>query len=473
MERTTAGWVYRAWSSLLWGLGLVPILGAITSPRFFDQDYVSLLSAALSQSSGVARWVRVGITGVTLGVAAPGVLVGLTTPGPSTGRRTGTGLWLAGLALAVGPILSSVFGLQPAFSLSLLGLPAVMTAIYLLPPVDVVWFSSQVKTILLVYVYGSLVAATVVPEWALEYPYFQGVVPGFNLRLHGLGTHANNLAPFAVNYLILSWVPGARFRGEWLHRLAAFAVLVLSQSKTAWVLFILACLIRVVYVAIQSKRGLHRYTGITFLLCWFVATAAYLASGPGWTEQIALVLAQRKDEFVTLTGRTLVWYYTTELWRRNPWFGYGPRLWDIEMRLSYLPMLGWASPHAHNQFYQTLGESGIVGIIGLAVYTLVITLTALHMFKRNVLQQGGADNNSKNDGFVVTASTMLIALLLRYLTEPPLRSILSDGNLFVHVITFAGIMLAIRQSGSRVDSKIPRHGFQWVIGMLKKQCPRI
>lgn len=78
------------------------------------------------------------------------------------------------------------------------------------PPVPLGWFMHQAKKVLLFYAYGSLLAALLAPRWAVEYPYTMGLIPGFNVRLHGLVLHANSLAPLLLTYLVLSWFSPSR-----------------------------------------------------------------------------------------------------------------------------------------------------------------------------------------------------------------------------------------------------------------------
>ncbi|WP_406811570.1 O-antigen ligase family protein, partial [Klebsiella aerogenes] len=60
---------------------------------------------------------------------------------------------------------------------------------------------------------------------------------------------------------------------------------------------------------------------------------------------------------MTLSGRVSIWFEVIKDWQNNPIFGYGPDYLDVEHRLRLGMLFAF---HAHNQFIQTLGQSGLV-----------------------------------------------------------------------------------------------------------------
>lgn len=216
-------------------------------------------------------------------------------------------------------------------------------------------------------------------------------------------------------------------------------VLILTQSKTVWVLLVLAYLIRLAYATWGLPR-LQRYPVLALLGAIFIGGIMYLATGPAWLDSVEVMLSG--EQFATLTGRTLIWQVTLNLWEQNPWFGYGPELWNLRMGLAYAPIIGSVAPHAHSQFYQSLGESGIVGIMGLFLY--VITLLVYGV--RYARATGGV------------ALILVSVLLLRGITEPPLNSAPGSSDFYAQFLVFAFLILASRCK-STLDSRMWRSGY--------------
>lgn len=415
---------YAVWGALIWILGLLPMLGTVVQPRKLgSQSYLEALASISASQGGLVRWVGLGSTILFFGLASTSLVLGLVL---QNGRlpQAGFWLWLGAMALALGPLVSSQFGARPSFFPALMCLPVAFTAVYLLPPVSLSWFVCHVKRVLLLYAYGSLLAIAIAPEWTVEFGYSVGVIPGFDIRLHGLATHANNLAPLLLTYLVLSWFPPSRLRWERLHQVVVFSALLLTQSKTAWVLLAMVYLIRLLY-KVWRLPGLQRYVILALAGAVFAGGTLYLAvdllSSFGF-------LVNRQSE--VLTGRPLIWEYTLRLWEPNPWFGYGPNLWNGQMNEKYLLLIGSPTPHAHNQVIQSLGEAGIVGAAGLLLYVTTLLVYGARCAKVT----GGL------------ALSLVSAILLRGLTEPPFSHLyLSNSNFFLSLLTFAFLMLVLRQ----------------------------
>lgn len=421
------------WSILLWGMGAIPFLGALTTPRFFLANYA--LAPDTGEGSGLVG--RLGLA-MALALATVGIFFVV-----SRGRyeRSGNMLWLAALCFSAGPIISGWFGSHPGWSVGLLGLPLTVTAIALPPSEDPEWLIRHLRVLLLSYAYGSLASALIAPSWAVEAPYVLSHIPGLHFRLHGLANHANNLAALMVGYLILEFFPTkARRTKHWriLNNACVLLVLLLTQSKTAWAALTVG-VVAIAFARLTRLRGLRRYIALTLLaLIASGAVAFAMISGVVGEDTASTILAENPD-LATLTGRVAVWQATIDEWRQNPIFGYGPGLWNADMRAAYAASVGWTAPHAHNQVLQTLGEAGIVGVIGLALYLLAFSVAALRVPPpaRGV------------------AVALVVVLLVRGLTEPPLDTIVGTANFFVQIVTFA-LLLFLLRSGRRVaDDKQP------------------
>jgi O-antigen ligase len=124
----------------------------------------------------------------------------------------------------------------------------------------------------------------------------------------------------------------------------------------------------------------------------------------------------RKFDVTTLNGRMQIWEITLQAWKENPIFGYGAGVWGVDRQWQFhMFHVG----HAHNQIVQTLGESGLAGLVLLAGYIVALLRAAMLTF---------ADSR----GLVLA---LLIIMLARFVTEAPMRS---EGplswSMFLHVL---------------------------------------
>jgi exopolysaccharide production protein ExoQ len=408
------------WGALIWIPGLAPAALAVTSSRTFGAQELGP-----ADQGALGYWISLGVVLSILGFGGIGVLLGLAL---REGRlpRAGLGLWLGAMSYALGILLSAQFGSHPDFYFGLLGLPAALTAVYLLPPMPLTWFVHQARTVLLFFAYGSLLAALVAPQWAVEYPYTGGLIPGFDIRLHGLTLHANLLAPLLLTYLILGWFSPSKSRWRHVHQVVVVLAVILTQSKTVWLLLILAYTVRSAY-AVWGLPRLQRYAALALAGAVISSGVLYLISWPGWSNLATVVLLS--PDLPTLTGRTMIWQVTLKVWEQNPWFGYGPTLWNQQMGVVYAPLVGHVSPHAHNEFFQTLGTAGIIGAVGLLLYVLGLLAYGI--------RYGRLTNG--------VAMTLVLVTLTRGITEPTLAS--SPGNtiFYMHFLVFTILILASRQ----------------------------
>ena len=209
-------------------------------------------------------------------------------------------------------------------------------------------------------------AAVVAPEWALLLDYDNSAI-GLNQRLFGLTDHANTLGPLAVLYLLLEWAQPTRNRGARLLLVAAaLAALLLTQSKTAFAVGIVLLYLRVI-VALWFSRDRVAGRLATFVTTGFVLLLTYGL----YVGLTGLLSASARTSLVTLTGRTELWHISWDTWLQNPLFGYGPQIWNLAFRQGLGPGYLWAG-QAHNQFFQSLGEAGLVGVFGLVVLLLTL-----------------------------------------------------------------------------------------------------
>lgn len=275
--------------------------------------------------------------------------------------RAGRGLLLGSLAF-VGMSTLSEFAMGEVGDRWYIGVLYFLAAWLSFAPPE--WLAVQLKRVLGLYVIGSAIAVLFFAPAISEY---EGSLIGIDLRARGLLPHANGLGPIMLLYLILeSLQPSSRWL-RWSVGGTAVVLLVLSQSKATWGA---AAVVAVLLWAGRSQRGASaRFISMGLIAVILAGTIAMTDSA----LEYEVVDQQQVDSLRTLTGRTAVWAYGLEQWRAAPVFGAGGNLF-----LDYAQRTGheWAG-QAHNQYVQTLGRHGLVGLMGLLLYLGVLVRMAL------------------------------------------------------------------------------------------------
>lgn len=411
------------WGGLIAILALLPVL---TDMRIARGEFVDGILRDVWVPPAIlqflALWGARGLSYLLLGFSL--VMIVKTLLSRHIEKRTGTTLFVTYLAMVVPSFISSVFGTNPVFNHFIFFAPLIFALAYLAQPTsDWLWYVKQFKRVLLFYIALSALMGVIVPSWTTGTALT--LIPGFTFRLHGIFSHSNSLGMAALIYLVLDMAdPDRRSiyrRAAWL---ISFAVLVATQSKTAWVGALLAYGILFAYKlhSYQSPRmsylvapaivgGLLVFSGLIGLLLGFAALG-------GWFGALD---SETYTSLTTLTGRTTLWEITVNTWRDNPVFGYGPSLWDMEYRLKYAPIqLRYSAGMAHNQFFQSLGESGVLGVLGLMVYVSTLLYFGVRFFS---VTRG--------------VSLSLVAVLItRSVSETPFRNQALDLMFFIHFAVF-------------------------------------
>lgn len=388
---------------------------------YTGQDYQAnpaLLLATLDDGGSAGPWInRIGTLLLAL-VCLPEIVRWVL--GERRLSAPARQLWLAaGLYFVCTVLLSGLAGEARNWRLNTLYMPLMLTALALCGHANPRLPLQALRWALWCVMVGSLVAALAVPALALDRDY-ASLLPGVHWRLVGLSDHANSLGVLAVLAVMLEAYPRLQPRPQWLLMVPALLVLVLSQSKTAWV----EAVIMLALVRLSGLRGwlfgrdqARGAAGMLALLCLAVALAMCVAGviassdrALAWIDQASLT---------TLTGRTHIWEITWAEFERSPWLGYGPSLWDPQYRYEKgLISVG----QGHNQYIHTLGQAGVVGAFGLLVY--------LGVMLRNALQAWRA-------GWELPLVVVLI-LLVRGITETPLSMDSVVGtDAFLHILAFA------------------------------------
>ena len=383
----------------------------------------------LASAFTASRWLTLALVGVTLIEGIGGYLRAHGRPGSDPASP----LLCAMLAFYLGTLLiQSTASLHPTFPYKDLYLPIVLVGVFyqrIERPREVL---TGAKSALLMLTLGSLVAAVIAPNFVLHRP-DPGLLPGIDWRLYGLTAHANTIGPAALLAIVLELYSPSRIKSlRALNLSAASAVLLLAQSRTAWAAAIALVVCIGVPLALRPAKDprqvsiSYRRAIWTVVACLAIGVAlALLLFEFGAAETIA-----SKLELTTLNGRLQIWDITLQAWRESPLFGYGAEVWGLERQWRFQM---FHVGHAHNQIVQTLGDSGLSGLVLLLAYVAVLLRTALVTFKHS-------------DGLVMA---LVVILLSRFVTEAPMRG---EGPLswsgFMHILIIVLGCHSLRASAS-------------------------
>jgi O-antigen ligase len=409
------------------------IIAAMATSALLTQRDVTYaeqeLAIAVGVDSPMLSWALRLATGLILALCAAR-MVSVSQQYEVRGRE-GKSLYLAFLLLFVtSVVLNNLFGAYPAFDQRSIYPLVIFTTFYFSRNKDKNTVIDATKIAMLLFFAGCCAAAILLPQVALQINY-KGWIPALTVRLWGIGTGPNSIGPLSVVFLLLLLHrPFAHRLLQWPAVAIALAVLLLSQSKTAWFSAAVCLPIlwwgRMLYpLHVQRGYAFRKLSG-PFLICalGLLAVVAGLIYNL-YSDQINLWM--QNEEVATLTGRTYIWQVALETWAQYPVFGYGSSMWDeqfrqlIDMEFAY---------HAHNQLLQTLSVAGTVGLIGLLVYVTVLFRYSLAA-------------NKETRGLALALFTMLI---IRSSTEAPFDlSGVFNGEFIMHLLLFRLVLLKSRQ----------------------------
>lgn len=256
---------------------------------------------------------------------------------------------------------------------------------------------------------------------------YKGLIPGLNVRYAGLTSHANSLGPLCVLFMLCLWAKPLKYR--WLSRLGwvlGLVSLILTQSKTSWISFILAVVILAWYsrrdeiaARVQDFRRPHLPVLLVLFVMFAGAATCVIFMFGGAGDKIARFFTTRDGaDLMTFMGRDQIWQVAIEEWQKYPFFGYGLNIFDEAFRRSIgMPF----AIHAHSQFFQSLSSAGGIGAAGLIIYTLTIGYFVAKTVKAS---QG-------------LSLAIFIVLLCKSISEVPLSMASIGPDLPIHMLQLA------------------------------------
>jgi O-antigen ligase len=240
-----------------------------------------------------------------------------------------------------------------------------------------------VRNAAMVFLLAGVLVTPAMPWLTVDTHYSQGYVPGLP-RYAGLAAHAVSLGMLSLVGLLCLW--SRPYASGWLTRLGwllGISVLVMTQSKAAWIaLLVCAAAVAVVRwgrTVLQWAGDRPNAAAVAAALVLVAAIAAATSGAVAFGDVGArigafLVASQEGAQLMTMTGRDQIWEVALQEWARHPIFGYGPLMFDFDYRVG-IDMR--QATHGHNQVVDTLARSGLVGLGGLTLYVAVLAYYAV------------------------------------------------------------------------------------------------
>jgi exopolysaccharide production protein ExoQ len=401
--------------ALLWVAGLETAITQVLTPRQRVDD-----PSAVSAPAAAAVSHDMALTCLTLAII--GTVFGLASRGRGF-RAQSSLLVLAGVwALALGPLLASQLGTAPEWRKGLVYLPLLASAIYLNADGDMPWLVTQLRRLTRVYTYGTLVAFLLANSWATYPPPPDSPARAwFGIQqVAGLTPHPNSLGPVAALALTLELASVYRAKHWRWHVVVALVVVMLAQSRSGLTMTTVA--VALLHTPSSGRTRIGRLISPVLYPVLIVGTAVTLGLRgdlPTTGTQAGILLNGLLD------GRTSVWRYAWAEFQRNHLFGYGPGLFSPAYR-SLLPEQLQFAGQAHNQVLQTMGEAGLVGLTGLALYLASLLLCAIR----------------SNNSLAGLPLALFASLIVRMTAEAPLRNYNVDISLFMHLVVIVVLVYA-------------------------------
>lgn len=349
-------------------------------------------------------------------------------------------LWFAFLTYYLSNhVVNGLLGTEFSISYKLLYPVVLIWALYVTADEGTTRLLHAAREALFIFLAAGLLILPFVPELVAQANH-KGFVPYLTFRFWGLSSHANNLGPLALFFMILlRWKP---YRYLTLN-IAAYTVaalcLVLAQSRTTLVTAAAIALVfmaRWVLLTLRASSSTRDSRNRALFVSIVLAVVPFILIGLGFLSMHFGVVEgferSLRGNTSLLTGREYIWEATLNEWHQNWWFGYGPELWSSVYAARW-GLLGIAS-NAHNQFIDTLGSAGIFGMLGLLVYLGVLATQGFRL---------SSATNGASLAFVVY-------ILLRGMTEVPLKA----GNITTSDFFMQAVMVGLFMRASAEKARV-------------------
>lgn len=364
-----------AWMFIL--IVMVVVSGPVASGR--NLSGLSILFEADVEQISASVWINRIVNVVVLLLSVEKILRHVIKP---TVNCTIAWPLFAAFAMFVltNSVLNGIYGSAPALSHLAIYTTFATAAVLILAESEISRIILFAKSAGFVVLIASALAAIAVPSMVVQSGYSGGIFP---LRYWGLGSHANTLSPLIVLMLCCLW--HQPYKNKSMNRLAWFiglTSLLATQSKTAIVATFIAFLVLAIYRYGKAALNLVNSTGgrsalAVVILIFMAVTLAILTVQVSFDVSRLTAIFISSDignQAITLSSRDQIWRFALQEWHTNPWFGYGPTIFEAD----YRRLIGLSQAyHAHNQVMHSLSAAGIVGVLGLTAFSISLGFYAI------------------------------------------------------------------------------------------------
>lgn len=416
----------------------VTALNVLVTGRDLTQSFEELQVIAEPVRPSVVVWVQRGVSLLLL-LAAVEQVVNHVTLGLRTPSRLLLGAFLTYWAGSTG--MPAFLGANPHPSHELLYALGAGVACCMASPHERDRILDLARDTLFTLM---LVGVALIPirlHLVLDTSYAAGLLPGLP-RFGGLSAHPVSQGMMAQVALLL--LLARPYRNAWVRRAAwslGLAVLLLAQSKTAWLAFAVSAgaLAWVRHAAgLWARLTDPRRSGFGIVACILAGLAVVTIAATLMLADVSgrisdFLASDQGTQLATMTGRDRIWAAAAQEWAAHPIFGYGLPLWDAAYRASIgMPQ----ATHAHNQFMDDAARGGTVGAVALVLYALALAFLAA----RSARDSGGL------------SVALFVAIALRSISEVPLGLQGYDPELFTHLL----LLVTLAAASSDHTAKQPR-----------------
>ncbi len=168
----------------------------------------------------------------------------------------------------------------------------------------------------------------------------------------------------------------------------SFYSMLISLTRSAWVAFGMFSIIGIIYIIKLKNKDFLKHALILFIMFIFVFGIFYFSSSS--LSSSSLFKGRLTPQKHIGSGRIIIWKTAFKIIESNPIIGSGPDNFLVELytnHTNYLfnevyPTLGSLPDKAHNEY---LHIAATIGIPGLVVYLLFITITFKKLVEKNLM----------------------------------------------------------------------------------------
>ena len=258
--------------------------------------------------------------------------------------------------------------------------------------------------------------------------------------VHGHKNQAGSFAFFALPVFVLAVRDRRIVHSQAvaiLFALAAVAIMILSQSKTAGVATVSCAAFIFALYALHSH---FRWLAAGFSLFTAAAAAGFVFfSDLSWPDLLASLTGDP-----TFTGREYVWDFMLSRIAQSPWIGYGfGSFWGVGQDTGLMLQqsnITFYFGQAHNGYLDVAGELGLLGVIAVTIMFAWYAAKIVRLYR-----------SGKEFGFFLFSTYIMLGFVLYNLTELVLFR--PGADLWIYfVITMQAVICF---TPLRSDKKLP------------------